>query len=116
MRVEHAERMLRRCDVIAQDEVQLIVRAAAAGNGCDGVVRLAVRLGKDEGTFVRVAAPCAQDTVGQLHKAIAVRAGQAQNGHRPLDDACADIVKAAEADRLLDRRALHGKCVVPTPK
>ena len=113
MRVEHAERMLRRCDVVAQDEVQLIVYAAAAGNGRDGVVRLAVRLGKDEGALVRVAAPCAQDTVGQLHKAVAVRAGQAQNGHRPLDDARADIVKAAEADRLLDRRALHGKCVVP---
>ena len=50
MRVEDAERMFRRCDVVAQDEVQLIVYAAAAGNGCDGVVRLAVRLGKDEGT------------------------------------------------------------------
>ena len=64
---------------------------------------------KNEGALVRVAAPCAQDTVGQLHKAIAVRAGQAQNGHRPLDDARADIVKAAEADRFLDRRTFHGE-------
>ena len=49
------------------------------GNGGDGVVGLAVGLGKDEAALVGIAAPCGQDLVGQLHQALVIRAGQADD-------------------------------------
>ena len=53
VRVEHAQRVLLGGDVIAQHQIQLIFAVPHPGDGGDGVVRLAVGLGKDEARFVR---------------------------------------------------------------
>ena len=47
MGMEHAQRMLR-VVIVAQHQIQLILAVPHPGNGGDGVMWLAVGLGKDE--------------------------------------------------------------------
>ena len=79
MRMVDAERILLRGDVVAQDEIQLIVVAAAARNRRDRIVRLAVCLGEDKRIRIRVAAPCAENLVREVNETRAVCAAQTEN-------------------------------------
>ena len=72
MRMVQAQRMLRRGEVIAQDEVKLKRIFPAAGDGRDGVVRNAVRFGEDHGGFVRIAAPRGKDFIRQCTQPVRV--------------------------------------------
>ena len=72
VRMVQAQRMLRRGEVIAQDEVKLKRIFPAAGDGRDGVVRNAVRFGEDHGGFVRIAAPRGKDFIRQCTQPVRV--------------------------------------------
>ena len=72
VRMVQAQRMLRRGEVIAQDEVKLKRIFPAAGDGRDGVVRNAVRFGEDHGSFVRIAAPRGKDFIRQCTQPVRV--------------------------------------------
>ena len=113
MRMVDAERILLRGDVVAQDEIQLIVVAAAARNRRDRIMRLTVCLGEDKRILIRVAAPCAENLVRKVDETRAVCAAQADGGKRPLDDARLDIRKACKADFLFNRRLGHGEGIAP---
>ena len=106
------QRVFRGGDVVAQDQIQLISAIPHPGNGGDGVVGFAVRLGKDEACLVGIAAPCGQDLVGQLHQTLVIRTGQADAAHGPVDDAGFHILKAGEYPALLDGGLGHGELVV----
>ena len=69
VRMVQAQRMLRRGEVIAQDEVKLKRIFPAAGDGRDGVVRNAVRFDEDHGGFVRIAAPRGKGFYPPVHTA-----------------------------------------------
>ena len=116
MRVEYAQRVFRGGDVIAQHQVKLIELLPAAGDGGDGIVRLAPRFGKDEGVGIGVAPPCRQDAVGQLRQPVRADAPDADDRKRPFDDARLDILKAGEDDRLLDGGLFHGEGITPALK
>ena len=112
MRVIEPQRMLLGGEVVAQHQVQLIALAAAAGNRGDGVVRLPIGLGKNHCFPVCIAAPGGQDAVGKIDQPLRVFPIQADDRHRPLDDARLDVVKAGKADRRLHRGLLHREGVV----
>ena len=96
MGVEHAQRVFRRGDVVAQHQIQLVFAIPHAGNGGNGVVGLAVGLCKEEAALVGVAAPGGQDLVGQLHQTLIILAGQADAAHGPVYDAGLHVLKAGE--------------------
>ena len=112
MRVVDAKRKFLGGDVVAQDEIQLIVLSAPASDGRDGVVRLSVRLREDEHALVAVAAPVVQHPLGQVDHPFRVRAAQAQYRHRPADDPRPDIREVAEAVFFLRLRPRHGELIV----
>ena len=112
MGVVDAQRVLRGGDVVAEHEVELEPAVPHPGDGGDGVVGLAVGLGKDKAALVGVAAPCGQDLVRQVHKALVVRTGQADAAHGPVDDACFHILIAGEDPCLFDGGLRHGELVV----
>ena len=112
MGVVHAQRMLRGGDVIAQHEIQLILAVPHPGYGGDGVVRLAVGLGKDKAALVGVAAPGSQQLIGQLHKARVILTGQADAAHGPVHDAGLHILKAGEHPCFFNGSLGHGKLIV----
>ena len=113
VRVVDAQGVLLRRDVVAQDEVQLVVRTPAAGDRRYRVVRLALRLREDEGLFVRPAAPELQRAGRQADEPLRLRGADAQHGHGPLHDPGLHVLKAADLDGQLHRRLLHGEGVAP---
>ena len=108
----HAERVLLRRDVVAQREVELVNAVHTAGNRRDRVVRLAVRFGKDERSFIRIAAPLFEHARGELNQALRLLRAQTQNGNRPVQNARFDVLKSANRAMLLDARPRHRECVV----
>ena len=98
MGVIDAQGVLLSGQVVAQHQVQLIVLAAAAGNGGDGVVGLAVGLGQDQGLLVGVAAPGGEDVVGQVDEPLGISTGQAHHRHGPLHDAGLYVLIAGEGE------------------
>ena len=74
-------------------------------------MHLTVRLRENEGRLVRIAPPCGEDAVRQLHQTLVVGAAQTDHGHGPLDDARLHIRELPEGHRLLNRRPLHGEGV-----
>ena len=109
--MEHAQGELLGGDVVAQHQVQLVLALPLAGDGGDGVVRLAVGLGEDKGVGVRVSPPGGQDLVRQVHQAGIIGAAQPDDGEGPVDDARLHVLKAREGDRLFHRGLLHGEGV-----
>ena len=112
MRMVHTQRMLRGGDVVAQHQIQLILAVPHPGNGGNGVVRLAVGLGKDKATLIGVAAPCGQQLIGQLHKARVILTGQADAAHGPVYNTGLHVLKAGEHPSLFNGCLGHGKLVV----
>ena len=107
-----AQGMLLGGDIVPEHQVQLVVAAAAAGDGGDGAVGHAVGLGEDKGRLVGIAAPSGKDLIGQLHQPVLVGAVQPDDAHGPLDDAGLDILEPGEGQLLLHRGELHGEGVV----
>ena len=116
MRVEHAEGVLLRRAVIAQDEVKLIAHAVAPRDGRDRIMRHAVRLRDDAHGLVVIIAPDAGDAFGQIDDAVRVRTIEPQHRHRPLDDAHLDVREAVEEGHALDARLRHREHVQPALK
>ena len=116
MGVVHTQRMLRGGDVVAQHQIQLIFAVPHPGNRRDGVVGLAIRLGKDKAALVGVAAPSGQKLIGQLYKACIIRTGQTDAAHGPVHDTGLHILKAGEHPRLFNRCFGHGKLVMTALK
>ena len=112
MGVVHTQRVLRGGDVVAQHQVQLILAVPHPGDGGNGVVGLAVSLGKDKAALVSVAAPCSQQLIGKLHKACVVCTGQTDAAHGPVHDTGLHVLKAGEHPRLFNGGFRHGKLVV----
>ena len=110
--VEDAQRMLGGGDVVAQHQVELVLAVPHPGDGGDGVVGLAVGLGKDKAALVRVAAPGGQNFVGQVDQFLVVFARQPDAAHRPADDAGFDLFIAGEGPGLFDGGLGHGELVV----
>ena len=112
VRVVYAERILFRRDVVAQRKVELVYAVHTARNRRDGVVRLAVRLRKNERVLVRVASPRFQYVVGRVDQAIRVFMAQTQNGDRPVQYARFHIFKAVQRAVLLHVRTRHRERIV----
>ena len=72
----------------------------------------AVSLGVDEALFVRVAAPCCQNFICQLHQPGIIGAGEADAAHGPVDDARFHILKAGEDPGFLDGGFGHGEFIM----
>ena len=100
-------------DIVAQDQVQLILSVPHPGNGRDGIVRLPFRLGKNKGRLVRIAPPYGKDLFGKVHQPVVIPTAQAQDGQRPVDNACRHILKAAERHLPFHRSLLHGEGISP---
>ena len=111
--VVETQRVLRRGQVVAQHQVQLIVLPPPAGDGGDGVVGLAVGLSQNHGALVGIAPPGGEDTVGQVHQPVRLGRGEADDRHGPLDDARPDVLIPREGDGSLHRGLLHGEGVPP---
>ena len=112
VRVVYAERILFRRDVVAQRKVELVYAVHTARNRRDGVVRLAVRLRKNERVLVRVTSPRFQYMVGRVNQALRVFMAQTQNRYRPVQYARFHIFKAVQRAVLLHVRARHRKRIV----
>ena len=100
-------------DVVAQHEVQLKRLPAPPRDRSDRVVRLAIGFGEDKGILIGVAAPRAQNAIGQLHEPRRIGTRNPDHGHRPLDDPGAHILKALKLHGPLNLGALHGELEVP---
>ena len=116
MGVVHTQRMLRGGDVVAQHQVQLILAVPHPGDGRDGVVGLAIGLGKDKAALVGVAAPSSQQLIGQFHKACVIRTGQTDAAHGPVHDTGFHVLKAGEHPRFFNRSFGHGKLIMAALK
>ena len=112
MRVVHAQGVLRSSDIVPQHQVQFIPASPPPGDGRDGIMGLGFRLRKEEHGFVAVHPPGLQNPVGHVHQPRRVLVGEAQHGHRPLDDSRLHILIAADAYLGLHRRFLHGEGIV----
>ena len=108
----YSQRMLRRCDVVAQNQIQFIFISALPGNGGNGVVRFAVRFRINKGFLVRIAPPVCQNFIRQRNNSVRIGAAQTDNGHGPLHNACFHIFKACRPEGFLHRRFRHGKFIM----
>ena len=82
------------------------------GDGGDGVVGFAVRLGENDGALVGVAPPGGEDLVRQVDEPVGIFAGNAHHRHGPLDDARFHVLIAGEGEGCFHRSLLHGEGVV----
>ena len=108
----YAQRVFLGGDVVSQHQVKLVHIAVLAGNGSDGVVRLAVSFRKDESSLIGVASPLGKDNVCQLHKSACVGVSEPYNGHGPLYSSHCNIFKALYLVFLFDICLCHWKGVV----
>ncbi len=72
MRMKNAKRMLRRRDVVAQDEIKLIIPVSASGDRRYGIVRLSVGLRENECVGVGIEPPCTEDFIRKCDEALFV--------------------------------------------
>lgn len=94
MGMEHTKGMLFRGDIIAQNQIQLIMIATFSSDRSDRVVLLPLCLCKDKGGLITVAAPCIQDHIRQGDQPLCIRTGNSDYGHRPVYNSCLYIFKA----------------------
>ena len=114
MGMEYAQRMLLCGNIIAKNQIHLIVLSPAAGNGRDGIMGFPFGFRKDKGICIRITAPGLQDMVCQICDSLLIRAGQTDDTHGPLHDACLHILKAIEDDLTLHGGLLHGEGIAST--
>lgn len=94
MRMVNAQRIFPGRDVVPEGQIQLKGIAHFSGNRSDGVVGLAVCLGKNKGSLIGVASPLIQDMLCQVDEPCLVLAADTDDGQRPFDDACLHILVA----------------------
>ena len=109
----HSKRVLLRGDVIAQNQIQFIISSPFPGYGGNGIMRLSIGFGIDKGRFIRVSAPFFQNYISKGNQSVAVRSGQADNRHRPVDNACPDILVPFYRKVRIHSRFCHGELIVP---
>ena len=112
VRMIKPHRVFRRGQVVAQDQIQLILAVPHPGNRCDGVVRLTVRFREDHRVGVRVLAPFRKDSACEVTELLLVRRVQAQHRHRISDHAAVHILKAGHFKTKLFLRLFHRERVV----
>ena len=110
--VVNSQGMLLGGDVVAKHQIKLEKLAAAAGNGRDGVVGLAVGLGKNEGGNVGVRSPRGKDLLAELGKTGLVGTGETDDGKGPAYNARLNVLKIIEYQLFLDLGASHCKVVI----
>ena len=111
MGMVHPERMLTGGDIVAQDQVQLIIFSTLSGDGRDGVMIFSLRPGKDESLLIRITAPAPEDPVSQVDQALLIRSADADDRHGPFDDPGADILISFKHKRCLHPRLGHGELI-----
>ena len=116
VRMENSERMLVGCYIVSQNEVKLIKLAAAAGYRSYRVMRAAGGFGKYKRRFVGISAPGSKYAVGKVNKAVGISTLQSYNRHRPLDNTCRNILKAAENKAAFYRCLCHCKFIISALK
>ena len=116
MGVIYAKRVLLRCNVVAEYQIQFKFAVPFAGNGRDGIMRLPFRFSKNERRFIRIAPPFCQDFIRQLYEPVAVRTTQTDYGHRPFHNACIHIRKAFKYNTFFHLCQFHGEGIAPALK
>ena len=112
VRMIDAKRMLLRRDIVPEHQVKFIFVTAFSRNRRDGIVWFPIRLRKNKCCLIRIPAPFCKNDIRKLDDSVVILMGKTDNGHRPLDNTSADILKAPDRKRLLDRCLCHRKLIV----
>ena len=116
MGMENSERMLRRCDVVAENKVKLEFSVSLPCDRCDCVVPFPVGLGEDECICIGIAPPCRKDLRRKLNKTVGVIRSKPYAGHRPLHNACRNVIESPEGYFPLNRRLRHCEIIMSALK
>ena len=107
MRMIEAHRMLRRGQVVSQDQIQFVLAISHSGNRRDRVVRLTVGFREDHRVGVRIAAPLGENFAREVTELLLVRRVQTKHRHRVLHDTAVHILKARHFKAELFLGLLH---------
>ena len=116
MRVINPKRMLVVCDVVAQNKIKLIHLTAPPCNRRYCVVRGSVRIRKYIRLFVSIFTPRTEYARGKRRESLFIRAGNADDRHRPLYAPDRYILKPRHRIFLFHGCALHRKGIASTLK
>ena len=105
--MKNAKRMLRRRDVVAQDEIKLIIPVSASGDRRYGIVRLSVGLRENKCVGVGIEPPCTEDFIRKCDEALFAFSVYPNDGQRPFDDTGIDVLESRKGDFKFCRSAFE---------